>query len=139
PVTLTPTASQLLNVWEQGRSQTQVQRAFSLLTLALPDQSASDLAGFTVGRRDRELLGLRERLFGSQFASTAACPACGQELEVDFSVADICTPPTPEAEKFYSLQLEGYELSFRLPTCDDLASLKLGGSTRECKSTLLQR
>jgi hypothetical protein len=128
-----------LNVWEQGRSQTQVQRAFSLLALALPDQSARELTGFSVGRRDRELLGLRERLFGSRLASAATCPACGLEIEMDFSIADIRIPPMPDPGQLHSLQLDGYDVSFRLPTCDDLAALTPNTDARGGKTVLLER
>lgn len=133
-----PTASQLLTVWEQGRSQTPVQRAFSLLALAAPDRSPDELARYRIGRRDRELLGLRERIFGPHFAGIAVCPACGEELEVDFPAAGINTPSEPDAAELYSLHLDGYELTFRLPTCDDLVSLRPGASALENKSALLQ-
>ncbi len=134
----TPTASQLLTVWEQGRSQTPVQRAFSLLALAAPERSPEELARYHIGRRDRELLGLRERLFGSRLAAAATCPACAQEIELDFSVADISSPSVADTNELNSLQLDGYELNFRLPTCDDLASLTPGASAPDGRSQLLQ-
>src|SRR5207248_366524 len=118
-----PTASQLLNVWEQGRSQTQVQRALSLLALAVPEQSATELARYGIGRRDQELLGLRERIFGPRMTGSAMCPSCGQEVEVDFSVADIRIHPASGLDEFHLFLLDGYEVRFRLPNCDDLASL----------------
>jgi hypothetical protein len=134
-----PNASQLLTVWEQGRSQTPVQRAFSLLALALPNRAVDELARYSIGRRDRELLGLRERLFGSRLAAAATCPACAQEIELDFSVADISTTSAPGANEIHSLQLDGCALNFRLPTCDDLASLTPGITACEGRSQLLQR
>jgi hypothetical protein len=135
----TPTAGQLLAVWEEGRSQTPLQRAFSLLALAAPDCSAEELARYSIGRRDRALLGLRERLFGVRFAAVAVCPACAQEIELDFTTADISSAPVAETNEFHSLQLDGYALNFRLPTCEDLASLTPNASAREGRSQLLQR
>ena len=87
-----PTASQLLDVWEQGRFQTPAQRAFSLLTLAVPAASSEKLGDYGIGQRDQELLRLRERIFGPRMTGTAQCPACGQEIELDFSVSDIRAP-----------------------------------------------
>lgn len=136
---LTPTASQLLALWEQGRSQTPVQRAFSLLALAAPDRAPEELARYSIGRRDRELLDLRERLFGSRLAAAATCPACAQEIELDFAVADVRSPAVPDTNELNSLRLEDYELNFRLPTCEDLAALTPGASAREGRSQLLQR
>jgi hypothetical protein len=138
-VELSPPASQLLNVWEQGRSQTQVQRAFSLLALALPGQPTDELGGFSIGRRDRELLGLREQLFGSRLASAATCPSCGLEIEMDFSVSDIRITPVPDPGHLHSLQIDGYDMSFRLPTCGDLSALTPNTDAREGKTLLLER
>jgi hypothetical protein len=135
----TPTASQLLAFWEEGRSQTPLQRAFSLLALAAPDCSADELARYSIGRRDRALLGLRERLFGFRFVAAATCLACAQEIELDFTAADIRSAPVAETDEFHSFQLDGYALNFRLPTCEDLASLTPNASAREGRSQLLQR
>ncbi len=136
-----PTAGQLLNVWEQGRFQTPVQRAFSLLALAAPALSGEDLAGYGIGRRDRELLGLRERIFGRRMTAGAKCPACGQEIELDFSVADLRGRTVPEAGRMHALQIGEYAVRFRLPTCGDLASLVADSNARVNgqKLILLQR
>ena len=134
----TPTASQLLDVWEQGRFQTPAQRAFSLLALAAPAVSSEKLAGYGIGQRDRELLGLRERIFGSRMTGTAQCPACGQEIELDFSVSDVCAPAASDAGQMHTIQIGEYDLHFRLPTCGDLATLATNGSADGLKPTLLQ-
>ena len=133
------TASQLLGVWEQARSQPPVQRALTLLALAAPAESAAGRARYSIGRRDQELLGLRERIFGSRLTGAAQCPACGQPVEVDFAVTDIRTEPAPEPAQIHALQLDGYEVRFRLPNCADLASLDAGADASTQKSSLVRR
>jgi hypothetical protein len=133
-----PTASQMLHVWEQGRFQTPAQRAFSLLALAVPAVSNEHLGGYGIGQRDQELLRLRERIFGSRMTGTAQCPACGQEIELDFSVSDIRAPATPDAAQMHTIQIGEYDLRFRLPTCGDLAMLATNGAADGLKPTLLQ-
>jgi len=133
------TTSQLLSVWEQARSQTQVQRARTLLALAAPTESAAGLVRYSIGRRDQELLALRERIFGSRLTGAAQCPACGQPVEVDFAVTDIRTEPAPDPEQIHALQLAGYEVHFRLPNCDDLGSLESEADAPAQKSALVRR
>jgi hypothetical protein len=131
-------ASQILEVWEQGRTQTPVQRAFSLLALALPDHSSTDLGTCSIGRRDRELLGLRHRIFGSRLTASTQCPACGEIVETDFSVADIQTPISTQPDKLPPFRSGEFELHFRLPNCGDLAALNPEDSGSEQKKMLLR-
>src|SRR5947209_6263789 len=57
-----PTVADLLNVWERGCSQSPVDRALSLLQVATPESPREALAQFGIGRRDAELLKLREKV-----------------------------------------------------------------------------
>ena len=134
-----PTAGGLLNVWEEGRFRTPVERAGLLLALAVPTASAGERAGFGIGRRDQELLALRERIFGLRMTALANCPACEQEVEMDFSVSDIRIQPPSEADGLRGLLCGGYDVRFRLPTCDDLAALERQDDPAARKSALLQR
>ncbi len=134
-----PTADQLLKVWEQARSQTQVQRALSLLALASPAQSTVELARYSIGQRDQELLGLRELIFGSRLTGAATCPVCRQAVEVDFSIADIRAEAVHDPDRLHVLQVDGYEMRFRLPNCDDLAALDATADAPAKKSALLRR
>jgi hypothetical protein len=135
----TPAASQLLDAWEQGRFQTPAQRAFSLLMLAAPTASSEQLAAYGVGQRDRELFGLRERMFGPRMTGIAQCPECGQEIELSFSTADVRTQTAADKEPMHSIQIGEYDLRFRLPTCGDLAALTPCESANGQKLVLLQR
>ena len=128
-----------MEVWEQARSQTQVQRALTLLALTVPGQSAAELARYSIGRRDRELLALRERLFGSRLTGAVQCPACGQAVELDFAVNDIRIEPVNETDLVHDLKWADYELCFRLPSSADLAALEPHEGKLAAKTAIVQR
>ena len=134
-----PTAHQILGVWEKARTQTQVQRALTLLELAVPKQSAAELARYSVGQRDRELLALRERLFGPRLTGAAHCPVCREQIEVDFSVADITAEVAAATGSFHAMETGGYGLRFRLPDCGDLANVDALEPGSDPSIRLLQR
>jgi hypothetical protein len=118
-----PTAADLLNVWERGRSQSPVDRALSLLTLGHSETKPADLAELRIGERDARLLELRENVFGSGIAGRADCPACGQSIEINFTVSKIQTVPALEVPETCAAKFGEYEISFRLPNSYDQATL----------------
>jgi len=134
-----PTAADLLNVWERGRSQSPVERALSLLQVATRESPPEALAQFGIGRRDAELLKLRERIFGSRMTGHANCPACGQQMEMNFSVAEVQTTPLPELHETCTEIFGEYEITFRLPNSSDLATLVPGDDLAVQKRRLVQR
>ena len=81
-------ASELLTVWERGLSAFPFERALAILSLASPESSPTALARLSIGRRDANLLQLREWAFGSELAIMAACPSCRQTLELTMPVAE---------------------------------------------------
>ena len=94
-------AAELLNVWERARSLPPTDGALLLMASADAGISREQLAQFSIGRRDAELLRLREKLFGSRMAGRADCPACGQPMEMNFTVAEVqAAPPSESAEHF---------------------------------------
>lgn len=157
-------AQDLLAVWESGQTQSPAERALTLLAAACPDAPISALLQLSIGQRDARLLTLRERCFGSQFASLAACPNCGEQLELNFDIADFKTssgfeiaetiePATDEvslqeAEQcamgvtHEEMDLEGYQVSFRAPNSEDLAAAASGDAgtdAAEITRRLLER
>jgi hypothetical protein len=104
-------------------------RTVFLLAAADPDLEPETVLDWPVGRRDLRLLALREAWFGPDLRSVADCPACGERLEAEFSVADVIVPPskdTPEtqASTQVAVEWEDRELRFRLPTVGDLVALE---------------
>lgn len=122
PEVIIPTAA-LLQAWERGCDASPGARGLILLTIARPDVALSALAEWPVGQRDAALIGLFERLFGSELAAQAECPRCGTALEMNFPVSAIrADVPGPATNRFV-LDHEGQCITYRLPTAGDLAAL----------------
>ena len=132
-------ASELLSVWERGQAQPRVQQALLLLAAACPEISTEALAKLSIGRRDTCLLALREWTFGSQLISLAACPHCGERLELAFKVADIQVIPPAEHVEVYSLNIDDYQVCFRLPNSLDLAAVTGSTDMEAARQLLIER
>lgn len=132
-------AAQLLAVWERGVGLPPAQCAVLLLAAAGPAASVEEVARLPVGRRDAGLLALREQLFGPRLVGRATCPACGAPLELAFNVADIRAAAPPECVEPLTIQADGYEIAFRLPTGQDLIALAGGIGDRTPRAWLLTR
>lgn len=131
-------ASKLLSVWERALSQSSVERALALLVAACPEHSLEELARFSIGRRDRLLLTLREWTFGSRLLGRVPCQKCGEALELAFNVSDICAPEA-EMHDALTLKLDGYEVHFRPPNSQDLTAISNCGNIPDGKQRLLAR
>jgi hypothetical protein len=114
--------AELLALWERGLSQTSIQRSLALIAAACPDRSREQVMQLSIGQRDRLLLTLREQLFGSQLVSVAACPACADRLELNFSVDAIRLPET-EVPETIEVHQAGYRMQVRLPNSVDLSAM----------------
>jgi hypothetical protein len=134
-----PAAADLLNVWERGRSQSPVDRALSLLTLGHSEAKPEDFAELTIGERDGRLLELRENVFGSRIAGRADCPGCGQSIEMKFTVSAVQTAPGSEVSETCAAKFGKYEINFRLPNSNDLATLVPDDDIAIQKRQLVQR
>lgn len=106
------------------------EKALHLLRMAYPDVTPGALARLTVGQRDLCLIKLREQTFGTHLTGVADCPGCSERVELDFDSRDIVDNGAvlPELQEetsshSYQLDLPGWELSFRLPTNEDMLGL----------------
>lgn len=139
-------ASDLLEVWEQGRGKTPIEQALVILGFAFPRVPTTDLRQLTIGQRDACLLYLRELTFGSQLKGLADCPACGDRLELMFDARDLRGQTTPllDSEAIKPMRAESsfnhgaYELTFRLPTSADLTALALQADVNQVQQGLLE-
>ncbi|WP_404361088.1 hypothetical protein [Methylotuvimicrobium sp. KM1] len=134
-------ALELLTVWEQGLSQPLLQRALILLAVALPDSEPEELAGMSIGRRDRHLLRLREKLFGPQLVNTSVCPACSERIEWVNQVSDLLIPQDlyqASANRF-TIDVDEYKLCVRLPNSLDIAAVIGNPDTESAQRQLLTR
>jgi len=119
----TPSAAELLDVWERGLAQPLIERAIGLLALAYPETARESISHWSIGQRDAGLLVLRELLIGPQLTGLAVCPQCGDPLELAFNVSDILAQPAEGAESSYALDMAGYAVQFRLPDSTDVTAI----------------
>ena len=127
-------ALELLGVWERGRRQSPVRQALLLLEAACPDETPEALAALPVGRRDARLLKLRALMLGSHLESVVACPACGEQLEFSLEAETLLVTVEEDLPETFTIQSDGYEVSFRLPNSLDLADVAAredAGAARE--------
>jgi hypothetical protein len=136
-----PAAAELLAAWEEGGGRHPVERALLLLGLMWPERPASALAALSIGERDAQLLALREVLFGPRLFSAAVCPACGERLEFDFDIADICAPAPPHTRLTgeVSVAAGDYLVRCRLPASADLLAIADAGDASAARQMLLER
>jgi hypothetical protein len=121
-------ASEILDVWERGRSTTLPERALDLLVAGGYAGQAESLA---VGARDALLVDLRERLFGAAISAVGECPSCGELLEVELVADDLRAETAPEGI------LELAPVRLRLPTAGDLVAVAGAADVEEGRRLLL--
>jgi hypothetical protein len=107
----------MLGAWERGLQEGPVERGLTLLALASPDDPGT-LAALTIGERNRQLLALREALFGDRISALASCPRCGEALELELTARELlAAAPSTAGLAFES---DGGEVRLRLPDSRDL-------------------
>jgi hypothetical protein len=137
----------LLTVWELGLGQHPLDRGLTVLAAVAPlldwdgpAPSRQALARLPLGERDRRLMAVYERIFGSQLAGQAACPACQSAAEFVLDVAGLRTSPCArDPDGFLALQDAGYNLVFRLPDSFDLAAIARLPSLAAARQALAER
>ena len=134
-----------------GLGRDPARQALVLLAAACPQFPPGDLAHLPLGWRDTVLLALRTVLFGPRLEGLAGCPACGAQLELDFTAADVQSGPGVEevlgrwaaATGPPSLQVReaGWEVTVRLPSTSDILALEAvpGGDASMGGRMLLER
>jgi hypothetical protein len=71
----------LLTAWERCAGEHDLDRAVTMLGLALPATSREQLSALSLGERNVLLLGLHEISFGPRLRGFATCSQCGEPLE----------------------------------------------------------
>jgi hypothetical protein len=131
-----PAAAELLEVWERSAAFGPPERADALLMLALPGEPA---AAPPLGERNARLLELRELLFGGELEGLAACPDCGEAVEYSLSAETLRGGDVEVGADLLTLAEDGWEISFRLPTGDDLRAAASAGDVDGARLALLER
>jgi uncharacterized protein (UPF0212 family) len=137
-----PSATELLNAWERGIALSPAHRAMLLLIAACPDMPVPVLKQLTIGQRNARLLALRKWLFGGQVAGVAACPQCGERLELAFDTRDVQAGPLiTDGDEGTPLRVaaEGFEVSFRVPNGEDALAIAGAADGEIARRELLKR
>jgi hypothetical protein len=135
-------AHDVVGIWEAGENQHPLEQALTILSSALPEVGRDQLARLTLGQRDRWLLDLREKMYGSVLRMFAICPGCAQHLELRIPMAElkkgwepVAIPESPTIE----LEVGSIEVTFRLPNTLDLASAAAGEDVETGRAIILKR
>jgi hypothetical protein len=132
------TSAALLRAWEVGLAQRDPRaRARALLALALPDLGDAARGALPCAARDRQLLELHTRAFGTRFEGVAECPQCGATLEMSFDAADLIPNQPAGPAPITELSVDEYRVRFRPPCVDDLDTMD--GRPLEVQRDLLLR
>jgi hypothetical protein len=140
----TPSAADLVRVWELGRDAPVWHRGLLLLAPAFPQRTFRDLAALTIGQRNICLFALRERLFGPRIAARVRCPRCGEHSEFEAAVRELC-PQRPAADiatvapPRFRLEIDGIVLACTCLTSLDLAALAHDAGAIGADPALLRR
>jgi hypothetical protein len=132
-------ASELLAAWEHGWGQPPVQQALTLLAAAFPDAAPNSLAELNLDLRNSHLLALHEQIFGPNLLGLAICPQCRERLELRFRVDDIQGLAESEPPEALALEMDGYQVRFRLPNSLDLIAVNSHLDIDEARRDLLAR
>lgn len=129
-------SDEILKVWELGFDQHPIDKALTILALALPEEDTNDLARLSIGRRDALLLAQRIITFGQVMRIFIECPKCAAHLGISVRGDDIAAA---EGEFDGVLSSGGVEARFRLPDSLDLAAALKSPDTSSAKRIMIER
>jgi len=137
----TPTASQLLQVWERGAERSVAASCLWLLGISCDECQPEALAKLPLGQRDGLLLKLRAQLFGAQMQTVAWCPQCEAMVEAMFDCDDLlAAQETSEAMLLLELTSDDQSSVLRCCLSVALSSSKLEpGRARSCPPNCRRR
>jgi hypothetical protein len=117
-------ATEVIQLWEVGRSRHPVDRALAMVRLSAPGSTRDELAALPLGRRDAQLMRLRQATFGDRLQTLATCTQCGERLEVELSCSALLAPAgAEEAAGTHTIKHSGYLVTFRIPDSFDVAAI----------------
>ena len=125
-------AAQLLDLWEQGAKLPPYAQALLLLSAVFPTLTQDELADWSLGQRDAALLELHALLFGTSIEALAACPHCAAQTSLHFQAADVraAYAPTELPALVTSFESHNFVLRLRPVTSAMIAAVKDGRRER---------
>lgn len=128
-----------MTAWESGYHQHPVDRALTILDLALPEMTWDQLASLSIVRRDQLLLTLWEITFGSTLHGVATCPQCSEHLEFTFASEHLRAECAEEYSYLLEIKESAVSVRFRLPNSYDLAAALRFNEMTTARAVLAQR
>lgn len=123
-----------LRLWERGETLHSLDRAVLVLREAYPDEDPAGIPDWTLGRRNRALVEVRQACFGSHIQGWARCGKCGEQLELEMDGNIL----TESAEETPLGQVAAGGASFRLPSSRDLAKAAGAGDVQSAALRILE-
>jgi hypothetical protein len=131
-----PDAGELIDAWDAGSSLHPVHRCGPLLC-AITGLEPTVLAELGIGDRDRMLLQVRERLFGSNLRALADCPSCGLVFELELATTALLG--AERGPEVVEVDVDCHHLRCRVPRITDVAEAGAAGSTSAARAVLVSR
>ena len=119
-----PSAAELIRVWELGQGADNWYRGLLLLAPLFPTRSLRDLSAIALGTRNAYLLALRSRLFGPLLEAIVTCPKCTVRIEFSIAIETLLERRPPDCDSAYAtrfvLEHGNVPIAYRLLCSDDL-------------------
>lgn len=124
----TPSAAELIRIWELGQGRGTWFRGLLLLAPLFPNRSLRELGATALGTRNARLLELRAQIFGPTVEAIVNCPACTVAIEFSMAIETMLEQHAEDCDSVYSFplsfDLDGSEIVCRLLCSDDLQALE---------------
>lgn len=136
-------AKNLLDAWERCLDEPAPMRGATLLAVAC-DVEVRETARWTIAHRDSALFDLRQQLFGDKVEAVVSCVRCGEQAELDFTLAEVRKLRNASDEpsnKFSTrvIQIHGRRIRYRAPNSEDLLAISGCTEIDEARQRLLER
>jgi hypothetical protein len=128
----------VLAAWERGTACRPVERTLAILAGAGRDDAADELASRPLGMLDAALLGVHAGTFGEQIDALAACPECGEVVELSLRAGDLHTEQAEPGTE-HQFTRDGYRVRFRTATLADLTAAAGRPSISAAESLIVER
>lgn len=121
----------LLEAWERGASQGDLERPLTLLSVGWPERSWDELVDTSLTQLQMELLLLRRASFGDALRSSVPCPLCAARLELELRVSSMLPEGTLKPPCETTWEHDDVVHWMRPVTSRDLASIASVGDRRK--------
>ncbi len=132
-------ARRILDAWDVAGETSPARKPAALIASLADGRSEDELLDLPVGVCDALLLRIHQRLFGPDLHAVYECPSCGERFEFSVSTGDLlgslaATVPNVSRE----LSVNGYSITYRIPTGRDLGCAGECGDLEESRRSLLR-